>query len=64
MIDDDFDFTKLECQYYEICNSYDPNYCQFDAACDLRQEFRQITEKYVSRDCLENQVRLIDDTNN
>ena len=55
-IRDGFDFKKLDCQYLDICNSYDGRVCKYSTPCPLRMEFRNIVENYVAKDGLEHQV--------
>lgn len=73
MITDKFPLKELDCQYFEICKYYNPSKCTYDKSCTtyititnkdkmiMRELFRKVIENYISKDCLDYQVRLIDE---
>ena len=63
-ISDNFPLNKLECQYFEICRSYNPKYCSFDKPCEIRKDLRNELESYVAIENLEFQIKLILDNHN
>lgn len=58
-ITDSFPLGELECQFFDICNSYENNKCSYDSSCKLRQWFRRTLEYYVSKKNLSIQIKLI-----
>ena len=60
-ITDSFDLSKLECQYFDICNLYEPSRCAYSSPCSLRQDIRRDLESYVAKSNLMMQIRLIPD---
>jgi len=58
-INDSFNLSLLECQFYNICRFYKPGKCNFDAPCEERQHLRRTLENYMTEDSLKFQVGLI-----
>jgi len=69
-VNDKFPLEELTCQYYDICKFYDPKRCGYGDVCHygfvfeekyiyLRDMFREITEDYVSKENLKNQIKWI-----
>ena len=62
-ISDNFPLDRLECQYFDICNDYIPDDCDFDSPCAKRQLLREHLEDYVARENIKVQIKLILDEN-
>ena len=58
-VNDDFPFSELECQYFDICNNYTPDKCAYTVPCERRRQLRQRLEPYASREGLKIQIDLI-----
>lgn len=58
-INDNFDLTKLECQYFDICAFYDPKNCHYESKCETRQFLRGVLEDYVEIENIKHQLELI-----
>jgi hypothetical protein len=63
---------RLECEYLEICSSYDPKRCFYGKNCPygltidnkvvpIRQLHKRITERYMADECLKGQIEEIVD---
>jgi hypothetical protein len=61
MINDNFDFTKLKCQYFEVCCLYtNDGTCGFSVPCRTRQTLAHILEPDIARDNLDYQLFYLD----
>jgi uncharacterized protein YutD len=77
-IKDGFNFGRLDCQYFEICNSYDNKKCRYGANCpshvtignsehqfeiSIRDSLRNTLENYVETGCLDFQLKMMEGDN-
>jgi len=62
----------MECQYFDICKSYEPSRCKYNQNCiaymklggkymRVRDALKGLLEKYVEKENLEFQIELISD---
>jgi len=58
-INDNFNLSQLECQYFEICKFYESGKCGYDTPCEDRQCLRDTLENFVAQDCEKFQIGLI-----
>ena len=75
-IDDEFDFSQLECQYFEVCKSFNKDSCKYNQPCrfyttinnepviSMRSLFRKGLENYVAKNNLKLQVQFLDEDRN
>lgn len=58
-ISDTFPLDKLECQYFDICNTYVPGDCHYNSFCPVRTELRGMLENFLTINNLKFQIKLI-----
>ena len=70
-ISDTFPLKDLECQYFDICRSFNPKLCKYKQPCrayfimsddtkvEARAMFRHGLETYVTQNNLSTQIKLI-----